>query len=90
MRIEGFEGILSWRKSKELANEVYAMFNEEKVFGFRNQIERASVSVLNNIAEGFERQTKKEFKQFSTLNLVSKKRLPQKGETIARLIPASL
>lgn len=64
MKIARFEDILSWQKSKELAIEVYALFKNEKDFSFRNQIERASVSVMNNIAEGFERQTNKEFKQF--------------------------
>ncbi|MEQ6120380.1 four helix bundle protein [Reichenbachiella sp. MALMAid0571] len=63
MRIEGFEDILSWQKSKKFAIGVYTLFKEEKDFSFRNQIERASVSVMNNIAEGFERQTNKEFKQ---------------------------
>ena len=64
MRIERFEDILSWQKSKELAVEIYSLFKNEKDFSFKNQIERASVSVMNNIAEGFERQTNKEFRQF--------------------------
>lgn len=40
------------------------MFLENRDFGFRDQLQRASVSVMNNIAEGFERQTNKEFRQF--------------------------
>jgi len=64
MRIEKFEDILSWQKSKELCIAIYRIFESSNDFGFRNQIERASVSIMNNIAEGFERQTNNEFKQF--------------------------
>lgn len=64
MKIERFEDILSWQKSKTLAVEIYSLFKNEKDFNFKNQLERASVSVMNNIAEGFERQTNKEFRQF--------------------------
>lgn len=64
MKIERFEDILSWQKSKTLAVGIYSLFRNEKDFSFKNQLERASVSVMNNIAEGFERQTNKEFRQF--------------------------
>lgn len=55
MKIEKFEEIISWQKSKELNILIYKTFNSCKDFSFKNQIERASVSVMNNIAEGFER-----------------------------------
>ena len=64
MVIKKFEDISSWKKSKELVLLVYETFKDSKDFGFKNQIERASVSVMNNIAEGFERQTNNEFRQF--------------------------
>jgi four helix bundle protein len=64
MRIERFEDIIAWQKAKELTVRVYSLFSESKDFGFNNQIQRASVSVMNNIAEGFERKGNKEFKQF--------------------------
>ena len=64
MVIKKFEDISSWKKSKELVLLIYNTFKDSKDFGFKNQIERASVSVMNNIAEGFERQTNNEFKQF--------------------------
>ncbi len=64
MRINRFEDIISWKKAKELTIKVYKTFELHKDFGFKNQIERAAVSVMNNIAEGFERQTNNEFRQF--------------------------
>ncbi len=64
MKINKFEDILSWQKSKTLVLTVYKLFEKHKDFGFKNQIERASVSVMNNIAEGFERKSNNEFKYF--------------------------
>ncbi len=62
--IQNFEEVIAWQKSKKLTLEIYKVFRLNKDFSFKNQIERASVSIMNNIAEGFERQTDKEFKQF--------------------------
>ena len=64
MIIKRFEDIISWQKSKELSVMIYSLFSESKDFGFRDQIQRASVSIMNNIAEGFERKNNKEFKYF--------------------------
>ncbi len=64
MKIEKFEDILSWQKSRKLTIKIYSIFKETHDFSFKNQIERASVSIMNNIAEGFERKSNKEFKYF--------------------------
>ena len=64
MKIQKFEEITAWQKSKELNIIIYKIFSNCKDFSFKNQIERASVSIMNNIAEGFERQTNREFKNF--------------------------
>jgi len=64
MKIEKFEDIISWKKAKTLTIDIYKTFEDSKDFGYKNQIERASVSIMNNIAEGFERRSNKEFKQF--------------------------
>ena len=62
-----FEEIDAWQKARVLAKEIYSVTDREpfsKDFGLKNQIRRASISVLSNIAEGFERDGKKEFIQF--------------------------
>ena len=64
MRIERFEDIRAWQKAKELSVAIYRLFEHSKDFGFKDQIQRASVSVMNNIAEGFERRGNKEFAYF--------------------------
>lgn len=56
MKIEAFEDILAWQKAKEMRLQIYSSFKNLKDFGFKDQITRASVSVMNNIAEGFERK----------------------------------
>lgn len=62
--IERFEDILAWQKAKESVVDTYRLFSDVRDFGFRDQIQRAAVSVMNNIAEGFERRGDKEFGKF--------------------------
>lgn len=64
MKVERFEDIIAWQKAKELTIQIYKEFENNKDFSFRDQIQRASVSVMNNIAEGFERKSNNEFKHF--------------------------
>jgi len=64
MVIEKFEDILSWKKSEILTTEIYNLLKNNRDYSFKDQIQRASVSIMNNIAEGFERRSNKEFKQF--------------------------
>lgn len=66
-KIEKFEDIEAWKKACELAKEIYAISNEGPLardFGLRDQIRRAAVSVMSNIAEGFERGGDVEFRRF--------------------------
>jgi len=65
MKIEKFEYLISWQKSKELTFIIYELFDLSKDFSFRDQIQRASVFMMNNIAEGFERIGNKELRRFS-------------------------
>lgn len=64
MTIKNFEEIIVWQKSKELNILIYRMFKDCKDYSFRDQIQRASVSIMNNIAEGYERNGNKEFRNF--------------------------
>lgn len=64
MQIEKFEDIVAWQKSKNLTKDIYNFTKSLKDYGFKDQIQRASVSIMNNIAEGFERKSNKELKQF--------------------------
>ncbi|MCJ7446488.1 MAG: four helix bundle protein [Bacteroidales bacterium] len=64
MKAERFEDIVIWQNSKKLAVIIYKLFEHCKDFGLKDQILRASVSIMNNIAEGFERSTNNEFKHF--------------------------
>lgn len=64
MKIVRFEDIIAWQKAKELTRIIYRLFKPNRDFGFRDQIQRASVSIMNNIAEGYERKGNKEFRNF--------------------------
>lgn len=60
MAIVNFENLIAWQKAQDLAVLIYQHFGASKDFGFRDQICRAVVSVSNNVAEGFNRKTKKD------------------------------
>ncbi len=64
MIIEKFEDIISWKKAEILTVHIYSLLKSNKDYSFKDQIQRASVSIMNNIAEGFERRSNKELKQF--------------------------
>ncbi|HZE64372.1 MAG TPA: four helix bundle protein [Pyrinomonadaceae bacterium] len=67
MKIMKFEDLESWKKARKLTNGVYettAAGSFTRDFGLKDQIRRASISILSNIAEGFERGGDKEFLQF--------------------------
>lgn len=65
--ITRFEDINAWQTSRELTRMVYALTEQGKFakdFGLRNQIQRASVSVMSNIAEGFESRTQAQIPEY--------------------------
>jgi four helix bundle protein len=66
-KIERFEEIDAWKKARELTKNIYEITgkgNISKDFALRDQLRRASMSIMANIAEGFERGGNKEFRQF--------------------------
>ena len=62
--IERFEDLLCWRKSRELTSAVYEALRTCRDRGFTDQIQLASVSVMSNIAEGFESGTRDMFVRY--------------------------
>jgi four helix bundle protein len=65
--ITRFEDIEAWQTARELTRMVYALTdkgNFAKDFGLKNQIQRAAVSVMSNIAEGFESRTQARFLEY--------------------------
>lgn len=66
--IKNFEDLVIWQMARELVKLIYSDFGKCKDFGFRDQITRAGVSVMNNISEGFCRNSDAEFKQFLNIS----------------------
>lgn len=66
-RVERFEDLEIWQRAREICRYVEKLFNETKLggnFGLRNQMETSSGSIMDNIAEGFERDGNREFHNF--------------------------
>jgi len=63
-KISIFEDLDVWKESMNLSVEIYKHFKDSRDYGFRDQIQRACVSIPSNISEGYERQTNKEFIQY--------------------------
>ena len=71
MAIQKFEDIIVWQKAQDFAVAIYNEFKNSKDYAFCDQIKRASVSISNNIAEGFDRNTNPDFKRFLYFALAS-------------------
>jgi four helix bundle protein len=70
IKIERFEDLIAWQKARQLAKIIYTITRQDlfaRDFGFSGQIQRAAVSIMSNIAEGFERGGRKEFHQFLSI-----------------------
>jgi four helix bundle protein len=67
MAIRRFEDIQTWQEARKLVKMIYLLTDEGKFakdFGLRDQIRRASVSIMANIAEGFDCDSQAEFARF--------------------------
>ena len=67
MKIEKFEDLIAWQKARELTRQIYIVTRQEpfcRDYGLSSQIQRAAVSIMSNLAEGFERGSSAEFHKF--------------------------
>jgi four helix bundle protein len=62
--MEAFEDLVVWKKSKALAVDIYSTLKDCKDYGLKDQMTRSAVSISSNIAEGFERNSNKQFAHF--------------------------
>jgi four helix bundle protein len=69
-KIEKYEDLTAWVKARALTHAIYEVSKQNafgKDFGLANQVQRAAVSIMSNIAEGFERRSPAEFHHFLTI-----------------------
>ena len=64
MLVTQFEDLEIWKLGRQIVKNIYSDFENLNDFAFKNQITRAGISIMNNISEGFSRESKKEFHQF--------------------------
>lgn len=63
-KVACFEDLRIWQDARVLAKQMYSDMKGNKDRGFRDQIQRAGISIMNNIAEGFERNSDAEFARY--------------------------
>ena len=63
-----FENLYVWQESRELINTIYKIMSSCRDYGFKDQIQRAAVSIMNNIAEGFESGSDAKFLNFLNIS----------------------
>ena len=65
--VQRFEDLVAWQKARTLTGEIYRLTGQGMLardHGLKNQMQRAAVSVMSNIAEGFERRSRRDFRHF--------------------------
>lgn len=65
-KVSKFEELVVWQMGREITKEIYGITSiiGQRDFGFCDQVRRASVSIMNNVAEGYERGSNKDFAKF--------------------------
>lgn len=84
-KVECFEDLFIWQKAVEFARDIYILTEKQGLktdFGLKNQLRDATVSISGNIAEGFERRSRKEYLNFLNIAKASA------GETRSHLYVA--
>lgn len=68
MQVYSFEELVIWQDARSIVNKVYLLLKDNRDYDFKSQINRAAISIMNNIAEGFDRNRNtpdsKQFKNF--------------------------
>ncbi|MGH9970537.1 MAG: four helix bundle protein [Pyrinomonadaceae bacterium] len=70
-KIEKFEQLIAWQKARKITSQIYRATNKGKFatdYGLRDQVRRAAVSSMSNMAEGFERGSLAEFHRFLSIS----------------------
>jgi four helix bundle protein len=65
--MRNFRELMVWQKAKDIVVRVYeltVLFPKDEMYGLKTQLQRAAVSIPSNIAEGWSRSTKPDFKRF--------------------------
>ncbi len=73
-RVGRFEELQAWQKARGLTKEIYRVTDQGQFardYGLRDQIRRAAVSVMSNLAEGYERGSRQEFHRYVTISKAS-------------------
>jgi len=68
--VKSFEDLTVWKDARKFTNKIYNLTNKfpkEELYGLTSQIRRATVSIMSNIAEGFDRRSDKEFSNFLSI-----------------------
>ncbi len=64
MKAQSFRDIIAWQKAHSLCVDIYKTLGSNKDYSYRDQIQRAAVSIMNNIAEGHSKRSDKSFRNF--------------------------
>ena len=68
--VKSFEDLAVWKDARKFTNKIYNLTNKfpkEELYGLTSQIRRATVSIMSNIAEGFDRRSDKELSNFLSI-----------------------
>lgn len=61
---QSFKDLLVWQRARDFSLEIYRVFSSTKDYGFKDQVQRAALSIPNNIAEGYARRSDKALRNF--------------------------